>query len=192
MIDRLLDGLLPTRQQPAPTPGSETDRRVLLDRGVAAVLDVFLSYVFLVIPFVYGVSEVFPERFEALGGAAIVGSLLLLLPVYVTYSFAFEWRYGRTPGKVNRGLLVVMADGRRCTLHACAVRNLLRYVDLVGVPPVVVGLIAALVAEGRRIGDVAAGTVVVRARAPDDLDQAARADVDASAAARAGDAEERA
>ena len=192
MIDRLLDGLLPTRQQPAPTPGSETDRRVLLDRGVAAAIDVFLSYVFLVIPFVYVVSEVFPDRFEALGGAAVVGSLLLLLPVYVTYSFAFEWRYGRTPGKVNRGLLVVMADGRRCTLHAGAVRNLLRYVDLVGVPPFVVGLVAALVADGRRVGDAAAGTVVVRARAPDDLGQAARADVDASAAARAEDVEERA
>lgn len=192
MIDRLLDGLLPTRQLPAPALGSESDGRVLLDRGVAAAIDLLLSYVFVEIPLVYVFSELFSDQFEAMVEVAAVVSLLLLLPVYVTYSFAFEWRYGRTPGKVNRGLLVVMEDGQQCTLSASAVRNLLRYVDMVGVPPVIVGLVAALLADGRRVGDVLAGTVVVRARAPDELEQAAKGDMDTSAAARARDAEKRA
>ena len=191
MIDRLLDGILPTRQPPAPELGSEAEGHVLLDRGVAAAIALLIGYVFLEIPLIYAFGELFPDRFEALGGVAVVLSLLLLFPVYVTYSFAFEWRYGRTPGKVNRGLLVVMDDGRRCTLRACAVRNMLRYVDLLGVPPVVLGLVVALLADGRRVGDVLAGTVVVRARAPDTAEQVATADLDASAAGRAG-ADERA
>ena len=72
----------------------------------------------------------FGPAFEARAGAIAVGSLLVLAPLYLTYSFAFEWRFGRTPGKVNRGLLVVTEDGGDPGVRACAVRNLLRYVDL--------------------------------------------------------------
>ena len=161
------------------------DRRVLLDRGIAAAIDMVLCYVLIESPIIYVLGELFPDRFEAFAGTAAVLSVLALLPIYVTYSFAFEWRYGRTPGKVNRGLLVVMADGERCTLQASATRNLLSYVDLVGVPPLVVGLVSALVADGRRVGDLVAGTVVTRATVPDHVRTAATADVDASASGRA-------
>lgn len=176
MIDRLLDRYLPTRQPPEPKLGTAGERSVLLDRGVAALIDLLASYLLIEVPALYVLSELLPSEFEALGGAAIVLSLVLLLPVYVTYSFALEWRYARTPGKVNRGLVVVMADGGSCTAKAAAVRNLLRYVDLVGVPPLVVGVVAASVLDGRRVGDVLAGTVVVRSRT---VDEARRRDVSA-------------
>ena len=187
MIDRVLDRFLPTRTQPAPSMDSVADHRVLLDRGFAAAIDLVFCYVFVEAPVIYVLGEVLPDRFEAFLGTAAVLSFLALLPIYVTYSFAFEWRYGRTPGKVNRGLLVVMTDGRRCTLRASAIRNLLMYVDLVGVPPLVVGLVSALLADGRRIGDLVAGTVVTRARVPDDVRAAATAGVETSARARSGD-----
>jgi uncharacterized RDD family membrane protein YckC len=185
VIDRVLDRFLPTRSPPAPTMESVDDPRVLLDRGIALVIDVAFCYVFVEAPVIYVLGEVFPDRFEALVGTAALLSLIALLPIYVTYSFAFEWLYGRTPGKVNRGLLVVMEDGRRCTLRASAIRNLLKYVDLLGVPPLVVGLFSVLLADGRRVGDLVAGTVVTRARVPDDVHAAATADVDASASGRA-------
>ena len=185
MIDRVLDRFLPTGIQPAPTMESVAEPKVLLDRGLAAAIDLLFCYVFVEAPVIYVLGEVFPDRFEAFAGTAAVLSVLALLPIYVTYGFAFEWRYGRTPGKVNRGLLVVMADGEPCTLRASAVRNLLTYVDLVGVPPLVVGLVSALLADGRRIGDLVAGTVVTRARVPDDVRTAATADVDTSASGRA-------
>lgn len=168
MIDRVLDRFLPTRQRPEPDLGTAGTRTVLIDRAVASGIDLLVSYVLIEAPVLYVLSEVFPTAFEALGGAAVVLSVLLLLPVYVTYSFGFEWRYGRTPGKVNRGLLVVMADGGVCTARAAALRNLLRYVDLIGVPPFVVGLLCAAVTDGRRVGDLVAETVVVRTRPPEE------------------------
>lgn len=189
MIDRFLDRILPTRGQPAPVLDSVTERTVLFDRGVATAIDLLLCYVFLEVPVVYVLGEAFPAQFDALGSAAVVLSFVVLLPIYVTYAFTCEWMFGRTPGKVNRGLMVVMASGEPCTIRASAVRNLLRYVDLLGVPPLIVGLVSVLVTDGRRIGDLAAGTVVVRARAPAAVESAATANVDASAAGRAREEE---
>lgn len=187
MIDWKLDGFLPTQRQPAPVLETADDRDVLLARGGAAAIDLFVCYVLIELPLIYGFSVVFSGPYEALGGFAIALSLVLLVPIYASYSFVLEWRYGRTPGKVNRGLLVVTADGRPCTYRASAVRNLFLYVDLLGVPPLVIGLLSALVTDGRRLGDLAAGTIVVRSTAPTDRDVAASSDVDASAAARADD-----
>jgi len=107
---------------------------------------------------------------DALTGGAVGESALflpvtlaVLAPLVVTYSFAFEWRYARTPGKVWRGLVTVTDDGTPCTGSASAVRNLCRYLDYLGVPPLVLGVVAALTsAEGKRFGDRLAGTLVVR------------------------------
>lgn len=187
MIDWKLNGFLPTERQPAPVPESAGDRDVLFARSGAAVIDLFVCYVLIELPLIYVLSLVFRGPYESLGGYAVGLSLLALVPIYASYSFVCEWRYGRTPGKVNRGLLVVAADGGRCTYRASAVRNLLLYVDLLGVPPLVVGLVSALATDGRRLGDHAAGTIVVRSTAPAEHDSAAAADIDASAAARAGE-----
>lgn len=168
MIDRLFDRLLPTRYRPAPAMDTAGESRVLIARGLAVAIDVLLCYVLLELPVLYVASVLFREPFEARAGVLAVGSLLVLAPLYLTYSFAFEWRFGRTPGKVNRGLLVVTEEGAEPGLRACAVRNLLRYVDLVGVPPVVIGSVVSLFTGGRRVGDLLAGTVVVRATAGDE------------------------
>jgi uncharacterized RDD family membrane protein YckC len=165
MIDRLFDSLLPTRYRPAPAMGTAGEGRVLLARGWAALVDLLVCYVLLELPVFYAASVLFPGPFEARAGSLAFVSVLILAPLYLTYSFAFEWRYGRTPGKVNRGLLVVTTDGGEPGLHAVAVRNLLRYVDLLGVPPLVLGAVVALASDGRRVGDHLAGTVVVRATA---------------------------
>lgn len=163
-MDRLADSLLPTREQPSPTMGSAREAAVLFDRALATTIDLGLCYFLLELPLVYAVGEVLFGGYEGVAGAAAGLSLALLVPLWITYSFAFEWRFGRTPGKVNRRLVVVMADGSECTLRASAVRNLLRYVDALGIPPMVVGLLSAFVLDGRRVGDLAAGTVVVRTR----------------------------
>lgn len=168
LLGRVLDGLLPTRRQPAPAMETAGDRRLVLDRAVAAALDLLVCFVVIEAPLLSIVAQLFPAAWEATGGYVFVLTLLVLLPIYSSYGFLLEWRYGRTLGKVNRRLLVVMADGSRCTLRASAVRNLLRYVDLLGVPPLVVGLVAMLAGDGRRVGDYAAGTRVVRSTVPGD------------------------
>lgn len=190
MIDWKLDGFLPTRRQPAPELETASDRDVVFARGAAAAIDLFICYVLIEFPAIYALSTVFSEPYEALGGYVVALSLLVLLPIYATYSFVLEWRYGRTPGKVNRGLLVVMADGRPCTYRASVVRNLFLYVDLLGVPPLVIGFASALATDGRRLGDHVGGTIVVRSTAPTDRDGAISADMDTSAAAQADGARE--
>lgn len=166
VFDWDLDGLLPTTKRPTPDLATAGDRAVLFDRAIAALIDLLVCYVLLELPVVYVLLELFGDEYPWLGAAAPLLSLAVLVPLYLTYSFAFEWQYGRTPGKVNRGLVVVMADGTPCTRRGSAVRNLLRYVDVLGVPPLVVGLVVAAASDGRRVGDRAAGTVVVRTRAP--------------------------
>lgn len=168
MIDRLFDSLLPTRYRPAPALGTAGETRVLLARGAAVLIDLAICYLLLELPVLYAASVLFRGPFEARAGAIAVASVLILAPLYLTYSFAFEWRFGRTPGKVNRGLLVVTGAGEEPGVRACAVRNLLRYVDLLGVPPLVLGAVVALLTGGRRVGDHLSGTLVVRATAGDE------------------------
>ncbi len=186
----MLDAIWPTRQQPAPDLDSASETAVVLARGAAAAIDLLVCYVFVVIPVFYGISELFPAEFEALGSGAIWLSVLVLVPVFITYAFAFEWHFGRTPGKVNRRLIVVMADGRPCTGRASALRNIAMYIDLLGIPPLVVGLVSALVADGQRIGDQIAGTVVVRSIPRDDVDYVVTGEMDTSATTRAASADE--
>lgn len=185
MLNRVLDAIWPTRQQPAPDLDSVTETGLVLSRGTAAAIDLIVCYFLLVTPGFYVVSVLFPTEFEALGAGAFWLSILLLVPVFITYAFVFEWHFGRTPGKVNRRLIVVMADGRPCTASASAIRNIALYIDLIGIPPLVVGLVSALVADGRRVGDRLAGTVVVRSIPRDDVDYVVTGEMDTSATTRA-------
>lgn len=72
----------------------------------------------------------------------------------------YSWR-GQTVGKRVMRLRVVDARGMRLTFAQCVMRNLLRFID--GLPfAYAVGGIASLVnSRGQRLGDLAAGTIVV-------------------------------
>jgi uncharacterized RDD family membrane protein YckC len=93
---------------------------------------------------------------------AIVAATFGFAALFV-YDVAFEvWSDGATPGKRVNGLRVVAEDGRAVSLAASAVRRLLWLVD-VGASVGIVGAIAIVVTDrNQRLGDLAAGTVVVR------------------------------
>ncbi|PSP76746.1 RDD family protein [Halobacteriales archaeon QS_3_64_16] len=161
--------LAPSAIPPAPVLASAGDRSVLLARIGAVSIDLAICYLLLEVPGLYLLSVLLPGSIAEWGPLALGLSIAILIPLYLTYTFYFEWRYSRTPGKVNRGLVVVRSDGRPCTLRASALRNLCRYVDFLGVPPLVLGVLAAIVSPtGERIGDRVAGTLVVRTRAPEE------------------------
>jgi uncharacterized RDD family membrane protein YckC len=94
-----------------------------------------------------------------------VGGLML---ISVVYHVAFEvLAAGRTPGKRLNGLRVVLDGGGPVGLRASAVRNLLWLLE--GPPLFCVPAVASILATRRnqRLGDLAAGTLVVREpRAP--------------------------
>jgi uncharacterized RDD family membrane protein YckC len=89
----------------------------------------------------------------------ILGVFLLFYGYYIVFEIA--WR-GQTPGKRLVGLRVISASGRPMTALQAILRNLLRIIDQV--PGLyAIGILSVLVtARNQRLGDLAAGTVVVR------------------------------
>ena len=95
--------------------------------------------------------------------ASVVVLVSLTLVLFFGYELLFEviWS-GRTPGKRASGIRVVKSDGSPVTFTAVLVRSLLRVVDFL---PTFYGVGAILVfttRKNQRLGDLAAGTVVVR------------------------------
>jgi len=96
--------------------------------------------------------------------AAIVAIAAPLL-IYIGYDVLFETLGGgRTPGKRMTGLRVLSADGGPEDVVSSLIRNVMRLIDglaLLYIP----GIVAILVTRrNQRLGDLAAGTIVVRER----------------------------
>jgi len=94
-----------------------------------------------------------------------LGAALLLLGAFLLewfYPIVFEvYCRGQTPGKRACGLAVVLDDGRPVGGNAASIRNTLRAIDFL---PLLyaAGFVSSLLnGEGKRLGDLAAGTVVV-------------------------------
>jgi uncharacterized RDD family membrane protein YckC len=105
----------------------------------------------------------------AISGIAIGGKVAMGL--WMLAWFLLDWFYpvifeagkrGATPGKRVAGLRVVQATGSPITLGQAVVRNFLRFID--GMPFFTYGIgLGSCLASRRfqRLGDLAAGTVVV-------------------------------
>jgi len=109
-----------------------------------------------------------PERIQEL--------VLTFLGLFLVVQLAIEWGYfvfcemttgGRSLGKALVGLRVVRDGGFPISLRESLVRNLLRIVDVL---PwyYTVGLVSIVLSrDGKRLGDLAAGTIVVRLDRPE-------------------------
>ncbi|MGB9755115.1 RDD family protein [Roseiflexus castenholzii] len=98
----------------------------------------------------------------------------VLIAIGAAIGFAILWGYyiafeltwnGQSPGKRLIGLRVVSEGGRPITVTGSIIRNLIRIVDFL---PFLYGIgVIAMFIDGRarRLGDLAAGTLVVRERA---------------------------
>ena len=99
------------------------------------------------------------------GGFAAAIFFICFFLLFTGYDVSFEvLNSGRTPGKRLNGLRVVRESGAPVTFATSAVRNVLRLVDLL--PGTYLVGIASILITGRnqRLGDLAAGTLVVRDR----------------------------
>jgi len=92
--------------------------------------------------------------------------ILLVFLILSSYFAFFEWIWsGQTPGKRWLKLRVIREDGRPITFWEAAVRNLLRPLDMMPYPFYSIGLISVFAtARDQRMGDMVAGTVVIRER----------------------------
>lgn len=136
------------------------------------------------------------------GAAIATGGLAnaldtLFLAVWSLLAFALLWGYylafdlawsGQTPGRRLFGLRVIREGGRPIDFSASAIRNLIRPVDFL---PFAYGLgVIVMFADrrARRLGDLAAGTLVVRQGPAHTLDALVRGATPARVPPRAADA----
>lgn len=99
---------------------------------------------------------------------AVAILILVWMAILWGYFALFEglWN-GRTPGKRRAGVRVILDTGHPITLQAALVRNLVRIVDF---QPGLSGFVGmgcmVLHPQGKRLGDLVAGTIVVRDEVP--------------------------
>lgn len=125
-----------------------------LPRALAWVIDALIRYTAL---FIVSLALI---PFGQLGGGLI---LILLFLTEWFYPVLFEIKRGATPGKKAMGLTVVHDNGTPIGWPASLIRNLLRVIDFF---PLLygAGLLSMLInRQFKRLGDLAAGTLVVYA-----------------------------
>ena len=173
---------MPSARDPAPIDlrqhhGVETPEHVEVrlelagvgSRMAAAVLDTIIIYLSLLAITLVG-GRVWGAGLGAAGSWFLALLILLVYGVIWGYFAAFEvWNGGRTPGKQALGIRVVMDTGQRVTTGAAVVRNLVRMLDCYFpfLPILPAMLLMFLNKSNKRLGDMAAGTIVVRDRPTD-------------------------
>lgn len=101
----------------------------------------------------------------------VASYVLIGLPILL-YDLVFEVLFeGQTPGKMLLRVRVARLDGAQPTLGQYALRWLLRWVDVTASSGTVAVLAISLSPRQQRLGDVAAGTTVVRQRRRVRLDE---------------------
>jgi uncharacterized RDD family membrane protein YckC len=163
----------------ATAPGIVTPEAVVLDlpvagigsRAVAAMLDLTIQFGSLLL-FAFVAGAVNTGRFGWVGTVVV---LLFVFSILFVYPVAFETGLrGRTPGKMAVGLRVVTIEGSPVQFRHAAVRAALAVVDIHLTFGGIATLSAFLSARGQRLGDIAAGTIVIRERAGRDGNRALR------------------
>src|SRR5215510_11334221 len=97
----------------------------------------------------------------------VIALLVIIQFIIINGYFAiFEWLWsGQTPGKRWLKLRVIREDGRPISFYEAMIRNLIRVIDFMVPPFYSVGLVSVFAtSRDQRVGDLVAGTVVVRER----------------------------
>lgn len=165
---------------PRPVEAAAAERPVITSEGVvlelnpaglasrlaAALIDLLMLYVIataLTTVLSIGAAVLNSPTLAAIGVAVVSGAALLAYPIVLETLWD-----GRTLGKAALGLRVVTSGGAPIGFRAAAVRAALLLVDVALVPIGALWCAALLLSpSGRRLGDIAAGTVVVRERRSD-------------------------
>jgi len=158
------------------TIASSTGVEVTLDvagagsRAYAFVIDfhvrAILAFAWFVAVALLTIGHVIPEpKSGAPSVAYALGAVLPAFLIYFLYHPVLETvMRGRTPGKRAAGVRIVTTSGATPSIGAILIRNLFRLID--SLPMLyVVGIVSTVVtAQSVRIGDLAAGTLLVHDR----------------------------
>jgi uncharacterized RDD family membrane protein YckC len=157
---------LPPRPEVPPPPGplpAGTAYAGLGIRALALVIDALAS---LVVAIPLAASQGGLQASNGSFRAELTGvPFLVAVVAWLAYMTVAEATVGASLGKLLVGVRVRRADGGRLTVAGAVVRNLLRLIDALPyfIPYLVGGVAVARSSQRQRLGDRAAGTVVVRA-----------------------------
>lgn len=159
--------------EPRPIGAAEADlitpEAIVLDLPVASVGSRALARLIdvLIVGFV-GFAVIFGGSVMAFDFGAWLGTVLILLAVFsalLVYPVAFETlTRGRTPGKMAMGLRVVTVEAGPVQFRHAAVRAALDFVDIWATSGGAAVISALFTRRSQRLGDLAAGTLVIRER----------------------------
>jgi uncharacterized RDD family membrane protein YckC len=143
-------------------------------RFMAALLDTIIigiAFLIIVIPGTFGASFLIRLILAAFGRSSggelefwvFAGTGLLGFLVIVFYYVLFEafW-HGQTPGKRRMGIRVIREGGYPLSFSTSLIRNLIRLIDFLPTY-YMIGLVVVFIdPKSRRLGDLAAGTLVIK------------------------------
>ena len=169
----------------------DTPEQVALDFALASVgsrflalaVDTLLQAAATVLLILAAIAVVAVARlnFQAMAPWMLAVLFLVYFLIYNAYFAVFEalWN-GQTPGKRMIGLRVISVSGRPISVFEAILRNVVRIADqLPGI--YAIGIVSVFVTErNQRLGDLAAGTVVVHERAVESDDLGLRLEPPAS------------
>jgi uncharacterized RDD family membrane protein YckC len=132
-------------------------------RFVSAIVDILIQGgILLAVALILGVMGS-----AGLGGGGLAVALWAIISflVVTTYDIFFEvLNSGRTPGKRLNGLRVVRVEGHPVGFLTSAARNTMRVIDFLPSAYLLGAVVILATRKNQRIGDVVAGTIVVRER----------------------------
>jgi uncharacterized RDD family membrane protein YckC len=142
-------------------------------RFIAALLDtiiISIAFLIILIPGTFGATFVIGLLLSAFGRSTdglevwvFAGTGLLSFLIIAFYYVLFEafW-HGQTPGKRRLGVRVIREGGHPLTFSGSMTRNLIRLIDFLPVYYVIGILVIFIDPKSRRLGDLAAGTIVIK------------------------------
>ena len=144
-------------------------------RFVAALIDALIqAAVLLAMFFAVGLTGALGAWLNRRGWLRMDDQMVLVaLALVVLATFLVIWGYyiffeivwnGQTPGKRLAGIRVLTTDGRPINVAQSLIRNLVRVVDFLPSSYMLGAVVMLLNRRSQRLGDLAAGTFVVKVR----------------------------
>ena len=161
-----MDGLTPNLHNLSMAVSIQTTQNVLLEYEPASIGDrIFATLLDYVIFAAWGILTIaIPASVGWFGtGQSIVYVMVVAVLPIMLYDFFCEWLLnGQSIGKIALKIRVVMMDGSQPGIGAYLLRWLLRLIDTRIFSGIVAIVCVAANGKGQRLGDLAAGTTVIR------------------------------
>jgi uncharacterized RDD family membrane protein YckC len=156
----------------------ETPENVELQRRLAGIgsrfLAGFLDNLLIALIYIVLFISLLAAGIDVRGVGISSIARIWVLTFFILLAFAIYWGYfvlfemltnGQSPGKKYVKIRVVQVEGGGISFTSIAIRNLLRVVDAIGFYAVA-GVVMFFTSKIQRLGDLAAGTVVISEELP--------------------------